>query len=357
MATTIDLSPLEAVQQVLSIAREMGPSSLPEYTTPTRLQPVVLIDKSLTYVDDDSLPNILQTMLSIFTAHYLQAISLSTTINGIRTVELLDQFATERSLRISAGGGGYADKVHAMGELGNESHKLHMYPDTPALEARSNDSEYLQDHVNLAIGRLVHVELGVGLERITIPVTVSVNPRVIASSALPGVLTMVDQDTSVVGRYHKWRAGEINSFVDYIFALDLIEQDKHALLNDSSGIYNEARSRKTKGFFATLLSGRKSLNTASTMAVINKQTSEELELALKGRLSKPNVRNKYFVATNSMMLVVADPRSERLTIYQRGISNAGTYTYSDISNHSKKAGALDIASILKAYKLGNEPTL
>lgn len=63
-----------------------GATSLPEVTQATRLTPIVLIDKSLTLADDDALTNILQTMLSIYTAHYLQAVSLTNTIKGVSTL-------------------------------------------------------------------------------------------------------------------------------------------------------------------------------------------------------------------------------------------------------------------------------
>jgi hypothetical protein len=139
--------------------------------------------------------------------------------------------------------------------------------------------------------------------------------------------------------------------------LDLIERDKKALLNDDSGLYIEARRNKTKGFFATLLTGDVSLNSASAMAVITKRTAEELELAIKGKLVRAGDRDAYFKATNSMMLVVVDTMAERLSIYQRGISEYGMYTFTDIKDHSKKSGAVDIGSILKAYKLGEAPSL
>lgn len=323
-----------------------GATSLPEVTQATRLTPIVLIDKSLTLADDDALTNILQTMLSIYTAHYLQAVSLTNTIKGVSTLSILDQFATDRDLTA----GRFANT--AVGMMSLECDKLENYT---AMEADKNND--IQGHVNLAIGRLLHVKLGTSGESVTMPVTVVLNPRVINSTDLPNIMTMVSDDESVVGRYHKWRAGEIESFIDYALALDLIERDRKALLNDSSGIYADARAKKQKGFFATLLTGKRSLNTASTMAVISKRTAEELELAMKGKLKRQTDREKYFQTTNSMMIVVVDSSAERINIYQRGISEFGTYTYTDIKDNGKKASAIDINSILKAYKLGESPSL
>mgnify|MGYP000383280115 CR=1 FL=1 len=346
---------LKRVQQVQSLAHELESSSLPEYTAGTRLSPVVLVDKALTLVEDTTLPNILQTMVSIYSAHYLQAVAIATDVEGVNTMKLLDQFSTDRDLLGGgAAGRGYMD----MWDKYKNSSKLpspnKLSGTMPSLEAKDDD---LQGHVNLAIGRLLHVKIGVGQQSTTIPVSVVLNPRVINSNDLPGVMAMVDADTTIMGRYHKWRSGEIESFMDYVFALDLIEKDKKALLSDDSGIYKQARTKKTKSLFKTLVTGKKSLNTASTMAVITNSTAVELELALKGRLNNARDRHRYFDATNSMMLVVVDPRRERLTIYQRGIANPGTYTFTDIEDHGSKGSSMDISSILKAYKLGESPSL
>lgn len=344
---------LEQVHKIQEVVREMGSSSLPEYTSPTRLSPVVLIDKSLTVYEDETLKNILQTMVAIYSAHYMQAVMINTNVQGINTMRLLDQFSTDRDINAAGIGAGWADLINAVGE----SNKLDFIKFVPGREARTPTDDSLQGHVNLAIGRLLYVKIGVDKCSITIPVSVIINPRVIDSGVLPNVLAMVDTDTSFIGRYHKWRAGEIESFMDFALALDLIEKDRKAMSSNDSDIYKEARAAKTKSLFKTLITGRSSLNTASTMAVISTGVAEELELAIKGRLKNPRDRHKYFVATNSMMLVVVDNRRERLTIYQRGIAEYGTYTFMDVEDYNKKSSTGDISSILKAYKLGESPTL
>lgn len=344
-----DKSPLEVVQNVMSLSRDYSTQSLSEYTSPTRLSPIVLIDKALTFIEDDSLQNILQTINAIYSAHYLQAVAIATNIEGINTVQLLDQFATNRNLATGGVLSGYLGNEER--EEGNS--KLFMYPNMEAGESDNN----LQQNVNLAIGRLLHVKIGVGDKSVTIPINVVLNPLVINSDVLPSVLAMTEQDTGFINRYHQWRSGEIESFTDYIFALDLIENDRKALLNDENGVYKEARLRKSKGMFATILTGRVSLNNASSMAVVTKQTGEALEVALKGKLKNRKVINAYFNGTNSMLLVVVDVRKERLKIYQRGISEVGTYTFSDIVSASTKTNGMDITSILKAYKLGDSPSL
>ena len=350
---SIDKTPLEMVQLITSLAREASASSLPEFTAATRLTPMVLIDQTLTRGDDDALQNILQTLASIYAAHYLQAIRIADTA-GISTVELLDQFATNRTVTGGGIGSGYMEKA---ARAGMESLAMGKLPDYTQVGLESRDDNRLNEHVNLAIGRLLNVPLTVGERTITMPVSLTINPHVVSTEAIPSVLADIDTDTSYTARFHKYSSGEIDSFMDYLFGLDLIENDKKALMNDETGIYSEARKRKAEGRWKSLLTGRKSINQASTMAVITTAAAEELELSLKGRLKSGRTREKYFETTNSMLLAVVDPRMERLTIYQRGIDEYGMYTYRDIENNGSKSGAVDVGSILKAYKLGDAPTL
>jgi hypothetical protein len=352
-----DYSPIRIVGELLDVVDTYKGSSLPEYTSSTRLSPMTMIDKKLTLMEGTALQNILQTMLSIYTAHYLQAISLMTKVNGVETIELLDRFSTDPKLgdfiygKLKGSARG-TESIALLPSMEEEDTEVNM-PVTANMPNKVN----LDDSSNLAVGKLVHVHIGVGTNKVTIPVTVALSPKVIDSNVLPDVLAMTDVDTSFMGRYHQWRAGEIESFIDFVFATDLIEKDRKALLNDKSGVYKTLRERNTSGSIKNLITGKASVNMASAMAVVDKSTSEELEYALKGKLKSAKVRQRYFENTYSMMLVVVDTRAERLTIHQRGIADSGLYTFDDIKNASKKTNAIDIDSILKAYKLGESPTL
>jgi len=82
-----------------------------------------------------------------------------------------------------------------------------------------------------------------------------------------------------------------------------------------------------------------------------------MEAALGGRLKSSRVRDNYFRSNTAMMLVVVDMSSERFTLYQRSIDDVGSYTLEDIKKNGSKANGVDIESVLKAYNLGNAPTL
>lgn len=342
------VSPQKIARQLAMAMADSGVDSLPEYTSSTRLNPIVLVDRSITVLPDDVQQNLMQTLSSIYAAHYLQAVAVSVNVMGVNTISLLDKFSTDRDA------GRVLARTAANIAGGMESMDLPLF----TVSQEDYSQKELNEQVNLAVGRLMHVKIGVGDKSTTIPVSLVLNPKIVNSDSIPRVLAMTSEDTSMKGRYHKWRSGEIESFVDYLFGLDLLEKDRKALVNDEADIYKTARSRRFKSIIDQVVSGGdKSVNTASTMAIITQAAAEELEVALKGKLKSGRTRMEYFKTTHSMLLCVVDSRKERLTIYQRGIDNYGTYTFADIQKHGSNAGSMDINAILKAYKLGEAPSL
>lgn len=352
-------TPLFVADRLSRIISEQGVDSLPEFTTSTRLLPSVLVDSDIAMLEDNVVNDLMQTMAGIYAAHYMQAVSISLNVDGIDTIRLLDQFATDRSpIRNTVRG-----ERGAIRDLFSSAMESMDLPDFGMEEGAGGKVEAsagkgFGDGSNLAVGRLLHVKVGAGDRAITIPVQLMLQPRIIPSNIIPKTLALIDSDNSFGARYHKWRSGEIESFADFLFALDIIEADRKLMLSDGGDVYRDASARRTRAMSDRLLSaGEKSFNTASTMAVITKNAAESLELALKGKLKHAKVRDRYFHDTHSMMLVVVDPRMERVTIYQRGIDGHGTYTYNDIKNNGSKSDGLNIDSILKAYKLGESPSL
>jgi len=211
----------------------------------------------------------------------------------------------------------------------------------------------IMDDSNLSVGKILDVKLVQGDQTITMPVSVVLNTKVIESDDFVSICKVNHQDKTFMGRWHKWRSGEISFIKDYLLCLDLIEADKKALLADKTHSLLSMRSKRYKGVMATLLSGYASPNAVSTMIIISKDTANKVEITMRGSFKSHTVREKYFDSNSTMMLVVVDTKMERFTIYQRGISDYSEYTLDDIKHNDKKPNGVDIDSVLKAYQLGN----
>jgi len=213
------------------------------------------------------------------------------------------------------------------------------------------------DESNLAVGKLLEVKVANGDRFTTIPVNIVLLPRIISADDFIDISAHLNLDKSMKGRFHQWRSGQIKFFSDYLLCFDLIEANRKALMADKTGTFSLDQSRQSKGILTDVISGTISPNKISTMIIISKGCAQRVEATLGGKLSSHSIREKYFNNNMTMMLVVVDLKLETFDLYQRGIANFGQYTLHDIAANNKKAGGVDIESVLKAYKLGDAASL
>ena len=118
-----------------NIAQGLKADSLIDFTQVCRVEPITLIDADCLYLD--SLPDVQQSLLSIFAGYYLQALAISTSIGKINVMRHLDRLNPTRS-------GSGAVTSAATWLLASESYKdaLPTFEKKIALEA---DPSYVHD--------------------------------------------------------------------------------------------------------------------------------------------------------------------------------------------------------------------
>ena len=87
---------LEFVSYISDALRGARSDSLIEYSKPTRVEPIVLLDDrvaSLNFTND-----IMQSLTSIFAGYYLQAVALSVNVGKVDVIRLLDKVNPDRDL-------------------------------------------------------------------------------------------------------------------------------------------------------------------------------------------------------------------------------------------------------------------
>ena len=91
-------TPLDVVKAIGSAIKGLNAanksSSLTDFTASTRVEPIVAIDEKVAYLPYTE--EILKTVLAIFSAQYLQAVSLSLNIGKIDTIKLFDHLNPNR---------------------------------------------------------------------------------------------------------------------------------------------------------------------------------------------------------------------------------------------------------------------
>lgn len=374
---------LNLVSKLPDLLRSARSDSLVEFTKPTRVEPIVLMDDRV--VNLSFTPDIMQSLTSIFSGYYLQAVALSVNVGRVDVIDLLDRVNPNRSLDDNAVKGVLnVGRFAGLESASAYTHSLPVPGETNGLEHfgmenvledvrdayRGDESERGDDLVkstkdsikaaqevsNLSVGKLLEVEVESDGAKAVFPVSV----RLITTAAPPkGVvhtLSLGQRNTGVKERFHAWRSGQLEFVRDLVLCQDLIDAHKQGLMKDTAGMYATSIKRRRSNKLSALLSGNPSVATSSNIVVIADQTRKELEREIGGRIKDFRTREKMFKATYAMLLVVVDPEWESVTIYHRSIETPTELSAGDLKQSSRGSGP-DVSEILKAYTLGNSPSL
>lgn len=369
-ATLLDVS-----YQIGDVMRSAKGNSLIEYTRPTRVEPTVLMDsrsQQLHYIED-----VLGTTLNIFTAYYLQAVSLSSNVGNVNVMRTLDRLNPNRDpldsatnsrwpsilSRESFAGGLPFPKMDAftmeskfLQDAKEKKEQLEKAMDDSAQASATASIKSVTEATNLSIGKLIEVELKGENDAVAkIPVNVRLRTNVIRSDLMVHTLTLDSTKLTVKERWHAWRAGQIRFFKDVVLCQDLILKHKKNLIEDSSGYYQSRHQAKARNTLSSLLSGDISVATASSILVMTSDTAKDLELKRRGKLSKFRDREKLFDETYGMLIVIINPDWEQITIYHRSIEDATELSLREIQRSSRSGKGPDIGELLGAFLSNKAP--
>lgn len=332
--------------------------SLSEFSAGSRMAPPVLVESSIARLNPEVTHSIMQTLLNIYVGHYLSVVSSLTKVGEVSVKSLLDPLADPGAFSAFDVARASLESFHSVDAVDEDSVVAEWDPTNLNLlgDYSSVSMEAAPDMskpVNLAVGKIFDVPLQIGTGEVKVQTTIALLPRALDKNGLLNVITaFLRRDNSMMGRWHRYMAGEFKSFKDYAFGLDLAKQDLSLLINDPDGFYKTAKAKQGQGLLSTLISGKKSMNVVSSMVVLSKETARDIETNMRGKLSRSRDRAQYFNTTNTMILCVVDTDRELVRIYQRGIEEYGDYTYDDLSPAATNQNAFDVNAIMRAYNAG-----
>lgn len=339
----------------LELAVEFGdnPESLSEYAQVASVSPMVLLEDEIRRLPEDELNDLLQAHLTLYTGWYLLASTLKLNVDGVTVRDILNPLSTNPTIRNSISVSFESSKDTSKG--------LTLDCFTTENSKVSTSSDALNKPVNLMVGKVVDVPVRLsdesGGKTQTIPVNVRLNPRQADIGFMVELFKHINKDKGWIERYHQWRSGEIKSITDYVFALDVLREERRLAIKDKDGIYAEGKNRRAKGILSTIISGKRAINVASTITILTKRSASRLEAVLDGgRLSSYRTRQKFFEETGSMILTIVNTERSTLTVYTRGIEKEATWSFRDIKNMGTSPSAgFEISQVIASLSRGSLP--
>lgn len=372
---TLGTVSLKKIQTMLKAGQSV--SSLADLSKPARVEPICMVDGSLN--GQPYMPDVMRTALSIFTGYYLQGAAMLMNIGRVETLRVLDSLNPTRSgvssddiRNVVWGTEQYRDGLPALehfdvpAERSNIVATLEAYGDDddkssgksgtakPGIDEHS--IKRLYESENLAVGKLINVEFRDGDQSAKIPIMIRLVPATVPAKVLTHIFTGVVKNTGLKERWQLYRAGQLRFGRDLILNLDLIDEHRKVLANDTTNVYMTINDRRRNNAMKAMATGNLSLADASNIAVISSSTAKAIGDTLYGKLSDVNLRKKVFDATYLILLIVIDDKWKRVTIYHRGLDQATDLSLDDCKSSEKGKGP-DIAQILAAYQIGQSPSI
>jgi hypothetical protein len=171
------------------------------------------------------------------------------------------------------------------------------------------------------------------------------------------ILATGSEDNSFKERWHGWRAGRLSFWKDLVFCNDLIDKHRKDLLKDKTGTLSNIDRTNFSNTLTSVITGQPSIASSSNMVVLTKDSADQLELQLEGKLAKFDIRQRMMKKTSLMIMAIVDEVDyNTVTFYYRDIALPTTVRIKDLKASNKGNGA-SVEDVLKALMSGHAPSL
>lgn len=357
--------------------------SLEEFNAQLYNEYLTMVEQKL--VSLDYLPGVLDSVLTLLAGNQLTAMSLLVGVPDVDILGTLDKISTKRSpLDAAARTGSRLGAAFAAGEstrLGLPSYD-NLVPAVsdlyqPRRVARES-TEHVED-VLLGMDKTANVGLGKdSLKQISeqdklstgkmfsavferdgnkaeLMLRVRLAVKSAPTTAMKTFIAFSDQTKTFSERLIKASVGSLGYAKDIFFSNDLIEEYRKNRYRDKTGYYKQLMDRRNGNWLSGLLSFSPSINNASAVMVVSRETLDELTAELGGDFDDFAIRQRVFHDTLTVYYVVIDTQWNRVVIYTRGMDGSMELDKGDFAKSSK--GGSNVNSIIEAYRSGAQPVL
>lgn len=366
--------------KLATAAKHTKTSSLVDVTAVARVEPLVIIDSD-SFNAEQYIGPVIQCAHTIFTAYYLQAVSLFGAVGNINIAKTLDKLNPNRKpdasgfithMILSQGMESAQGTMNFASEdpfgLGLENFALPTYgmeaKDAQDETVRPNDAKFsekalatVSEQSNLSVGKLVNVTVTDQGQSATFPIQIRLIANEMPQSPMLKLLSMQGLDRTWSERYWKWRAGRIGFVKDLILMQDLVREDKRAMMEDSTGIIDEIMRRAKNNKLAGFFSKNASMNEAANILVFSEETARQLKQQHNIDIDNAKQRQTVFDGSYAMIMVKIDREYERVTFYINGMPLGTSMNRTELKSNAGKNSSTDLVEVFQALKKSDSSSL
>lgn len=351
----------------LMLTTAEGSASYVDFAKLSRVEPTVIVSPDC--MNLDYMPQINQSLLSIFMAYYLQGVDMLATVSDASTVRVLEMLNPNRSmlgtfLSFESRRPCYdysllqpsmlSYRSESVEEQNQEKEKTTMgvYDSNSNI---GNEKISLHENVNLSIGRMMDVTLET-VDKKGDPVkrTVKMNFRLMVSSLSENIITSIltkgTADRSFIERFHAWRSGRLGFIRDLIFCQDIIDEKYNLAVEDKNGQAADIFQRISKNKAFGVLNASPSLGNSTNIFVISEEIASQVEAKLGGKLTDFRIRQKMFEQSYAMIIVVVNRETSRMKFFVRNQPDYSNLSRKEIDGYSKGGKGPDVMEIFRSLQ-------
>lgn len=351
-----------------NVAGHFTDTSMTAITKLTRAEPLTVISNDCSNLS--YLPDLMNTLCSVYSGYYLQAVSMLTQIRDVEVVRILDRLNPDRdSTGFLLAGRMATENAY------NRNHSYKYSLPTARVMAMESDRNHLADPKvdrvaqsalyeasNLAVGKLLNVPISVVTKAneektINMPISVRLSPTLVPVETVNYIFThrSVSPD-DWFEKWHAWRAGRIGLIKDAIFSQNMIDEYRRAAIKDRSGTLQEIVRRAANAKTYGVLTNNPSLAVSTNLYILSKSAAMAIEQKTGYKFSSGSGRKKLLEGTYGMIIVVVDPDREMIDFYYRDIEQPTRISVRSLQAAAKKKDGVDIADVMRSLLEGKTPT-
>lgn len=255
------------------------------------------------------------------------------------------------------GGMGMSNKADATGAGSDTVNKTYGSPSGDVKSLAKDIGRTMTELANLSVGKSYEINISDGQHSIPVQINIRLIASTLPSPDMIHILATGSDDNSFKERWHGWKMGKLSFWKDLVFCNDLIDKHRTDLMKDKTGTLSNIGRTNFGNAVTSVITGQPSIASSSNMVVLTKDSAEQLELELEGKLNKFDIRQRMMKKTSLMIMAVIDEVDyNTVTFYHRNIAQPTVVRIKDLKASSKGSGP-DIGEILKALMSGHAPAL